>query len=581
MATQTQVPSQLKTAATTSVFCSQYSANMQSASQDNSYPLSVQLSTTSPTTCTFDVEYGDYISGISLVCMLPAIVNVTTGKVNEVGLLDLNNNYRAIVPSAANAVINTALDHTATGRVVREGVAGNQIGVIAADHVSSLASERNTGSDFAAYFCDYAGARLIQCVQLLVNGKVRQSFTGSWLFVFNELYRTAAGKTAAAIGAADPSSVTDGKVSTAKKVEALNGSQLEIELPFFFSQSGDGCVGGGGGPFPRFQFSRSDAVQLRFSFNSLRSLVVNGAGLGDEVLTIVADRDATKMPVQTVTVADKVGHTSSVASYLTKLAVAPTRQDFSASDFSVSVRVREVYVDAATLKSQRNALYSAVVAQPHVSEGSTAGGVGSDIVLDTMKHAPLPTHSITAYGRLYEHTVTNNHFATKGAVDQLGGRQQPTLSRLAVQLGSTTLASSHSTTHLTKRAAATYANSVPAPHYELYHFPFALTNPFPTTKRLTSVPHGCVMLNAMKGTKVVATPNVAAFKDHSSSGSGAAGINYSSGRGSAVGNSMTVVCHTLMMNTVTITPDASGKTEPAVTLGVENLSQLAQGLLSN
>ena len=102
LAAQTQVPAVLQTPSTQSVFCNQYSARVLSAVQDNYYPLDVPLSMTSSTSQTFDVQYGDYIQGVSLVCSLPAIVNVTTQKVTATGLASGGTNYRGIFPSSSN-----------------------------------------------------------------------------------------------------------------------------------------------------------------------------------------------------------------------------------------------------------------------------------------------------------------------------------------------------------------------------------------------------------------------------------------------------------------------------------------------
>ena len=581
IAAQTQVPAVLRTPATQSVFCNQYSARVLSALQDNYYPLGAPLSTTSSTSQTFDVQYGDYIQGVSLVCSLPAIVNVTTQKVTATGAAG-GTTYRAIVPSASNMTTNTTLEAC----VVREGVAGTTIGVVANDpNVTSLANERNLLGDFAAHYCDYTGARLIQSVQLLVNGKCVQSFTGSWLFAYNELFRTEEGKAAAAIGAADPSTVSDGKISTAKKVDSLRRSELEIELPFFFSQGGDGCgegggcggVGGGGGPFPRFQFSRHDAVQIRFTFNSLGSLVVNGAGIGNELLTIVADRSSVPIPVYTVTVPDNAGSLSAVTSYLTKLTSAPASTDFNALDFTFGVRVREMYVDATTLKTQGSAVYRAIVAQPYYSEASsTVGAAATDVVLDTMKHASMPALCFVVYARLLEHTLQNNWYFTSGPPDPATGRTQSSISQLTVHLGSTTLVANPTQNYRTKRAAAMYANSVPK-HYDISYCPIANKNPFCAHEKLTSVPQGCVMLNSMKGTKVVVRLNAATCRD----GTNLGGADYSSGRGSIKGNSVTVCCHTLMFNTFTSTPDPTNKADPGVQLGVGDAPQLTRLITSN
>ena len=567
LATQARIPTVLTTPATPSVFCSQYASSVASASQDSYYPLDAQLSVNAPATCTFDVQYGDYISKVTLVVTLPAVVNVSVGKIDGSGNPDASGFYRAIVPSTNDTCV---INGTGNEWVVRE-LDGNDIGVDPnVTHVAALAADRNANYDWAAYFCDYTGASLLKSAELLVNGKVRQTLTGTWLFVFNELYQTQARKSAAAVGAADPN------VSTAlsrpkdhirsKKVEALSGSELEIELPFFFSQS----IGGGCSPFPRFQFSRSDALQLRLCFNSLRSIVVNSCGLGGEATTIVADRTSTtKIGMQTVTVPDKPGETSSVLSYLRGLVGPPSRQDFRASDFVVGVRVRELYADAATLRKQKLATYRAVLPQPHTSTAST-DAAGSDVVLDTMKFVTAPVHSIYVVPCMRENTLTNRPFTTTGPTDQLTGLPRSCIHKLAVFLGSKSYVDDASKNLFTKRAAADYANNVST--HSIYQYNFSHQNPFSPTTPLQTIPAGCVVMSAISGSKVVVTPNAAAFRNHSLSG----GSNYSAQRGAAVGNSIDFTCITLHMNMITITPDPKDRTEPAVSLGVDTSTHLSE-----
>jgi hypothetical protein len=597
LVTQDQVPAKLATLPTSSVFSHKYSSSVRSASLDSYYALNTQPAVSAEATCTFDVQYGDYISGISLVCTLPAIVNVTTATVDEDGNPGgADPNYRAIVPKAADMHVNGWL---ATTHLIREHD-NHDIGVLSHDtSVHKLADDLNTAHDHAAHFCDYVGARLLKSVDLLVNGKKTQCFTGSWLFVFNELYRTSAGKSAAGLGAADPtvtsalSRLSD--KNRAKKVESLRGSELEIELPFFFSQASEsqGGSGGGGSPFPRFQFSRHDALQVRFHFHSLKSLVANSAGLGGEVLSIVADRGGTKIPVQTVTVADKPGESSSVASYLQALSSAPKRDDFRASDFVLGVRVRETYVDPVTLSSQRVAPYRAAVAQPHTCEAA-AVKAGTDVTLDAMKYVNLPVHSIYVVPRMLENTVMNRWFSTEGPVDALTGCSQPCISKLAIHLGSTVYNhdTSSSVTIHAKQNAAKFATSV-ATHHAIFQHNFSQTNPFalhsssPSSSSSSSsvaqgnapscVPNGCVMLSAVKGSRVVVTPNLAAFRNHSAAG----GSNYSVGRGSATGNEIAFVCHTLHFNTISIVPDRTNRTEPVVQLGVEDTNRLPETITAN
>jgi hypothetical protein len=599
LVTQGQVPATLATLPTSSVFSHKYSSSVRSASLDSYYALNTQPAVSAEATCTFDVQYGDYISNISLVCTLPAIVNVTTAKVDIDGNPGgADPNYRAIVPQAADMHANGWL---ATTHLIRQHD-NHDIGVISqGTQADNLAADLNTAHDHAAHFCDYVGARLLKSVDLLVNGKKTQCFTGSWLFVFNELYRTSAGKSAAGLGAADPtvtsavSRLSD--KNRAKKVESLRGSELEIELPFFFSQASEsqGGSGGGGSPFPRFQFSRHDALQVRFHFHSLKSLVANSAGLGGEVLSIVADRSsAVTIPVQTVTVADKPGESSSVASYLQALSSAPKRDDFRASDFVLGVRVRETYVDPVTLSSQRVAPYRAAVAQPHTCE-ATAVKAGTDVTLDAMKYVNLPVHSIYVVPRMLENTVMNRWFSTEGPVDALTGCPQPCISKLAIHLGSTVYNhdTSSSVTIHAKQNAAKFATSV-ATHHAIFQHNFSQTNPFALHSASSSssssssssqsqgnapscVPNGCVMLSAVKGSRVVVTPNLAAFRNHSAAG----GSNYSVGRGSATGNEIAFVCHTLHFNTISIVPDRTNRTEPVVQLGVEDTNRLPETITAN
>lgn len=603
LVTQGQVPAKLATLPTSSVFSHKYSSSVRSASLDSYYALNTQPAVSADATCTFDVQYGDYISGISLVCTLPAIVNVTTVRVDEDGNPSGGStpyNFRAIVPQEADVRTNTTV-----GAYVVRTDDSSDIGVVSVGtSADNLATDLNAANDHAAHFCDYVGARLLKSVDLLVNGKKTQCFTGSWLFVFNELYRTSAGKSAAGLGAADPtvtsalSRLSD--KNRAKKVEALRGSELEIELPFFFSQASEsqGGSGGGGSPFPRFQFSRHDALQVRFHFHSLKSLVVNSAGLGGEVLSIVADRAQTQIPVQTVTVADKPGESSSVASYLLALSSAPKRDDFRASDFVLGVRVRETYVDPVTLSSQRVAPYRAAVAQPHTCEAA-AVKAGTDVTLDAMKYVNLPVHSIYVVPRMLENTVMNRWFSTEGPVDALTGCSQPCISKLAIHLGSTVYNhdTSSSVTIHAKQNAAKFATSV-ATHHAIFQHNFSQTNPFalhsassssssssssPSSSSVAQVnapscvPNGCVMLSAVKGSRVVVTPNLAAFRNHSAAG----GSNYSVGRGSATGNEIAFVCHTLHFNTISIVPDRTNRTEPVVQLGVEDTNRLPETITAN
>jgi hypothetical protein len=158
LVTQGQVPATLATLPTSSVFSHKYSSSVRSASLDSYYALNTQPAVSAEATCTFDVQYGDYISNISLVCTLPAIVNVTTAKVDIDGNPGgADPNYRAIVPQAADMHANGWL---ATTHLIRQHD-NHDIGVISqGTQADNLAADLNTAHDHAAHFCDYVGARL-------------------------------------------------------------------------------------------------------------------------------------------------------------------------------------------------------------------------------------------------------------------------------------------------------------------------------------------------------------------------------------------------------------------------------------
>ena len=570
LAAQNLTPAALLQPATANAFTHKTSSSARFATLNSYYPLDVQLSVSSTSTCTFDLQYGDYISAVSLVCVLPSVINVTTAKVNAAGgRTGGTQNFRGVVPSTSVTQTNIAM----MNYVMREDTA-TEIGAIAseADAVSSLVNERNTTNNFAAHFCDYTGAQLIKSVELLVNGLVRQCFGGAWLFLFNELYRTQAGKAAAAIGSAEAISQLGAPLQSdtnrVKKLQALSGSEMEIDLPFFFTQATCGSGGGTGGPFPLCQFARQDAVKIRFTFNSLRSLVVNSAGLGGEAITLAADCNSSPcVQLQTVTVANNTpGQSSSVASYLMRLSSPPTAQDFRVSDFTFGIRITEVYVSPETLAAQRFSPYFTATAHPVVCERSVSNA--SEITFDEISAVKLPAYAVYAYGSLGENRATNQNFATAGAVDALTGKPQRLLTSVSVKYGSNTLNKDASTTLTNLRNAANFSNSVSSKN--ISQISLSPTNLFPVSPTGNSLsgansaaPSGGVVLSAVNGT-VVAKVNQTAFANATAVG----GNNYSAGRSQAAGNSVLVTCVVLFFSTLSIQPDNTGSADPTVRGGI-------------
>jgi hypothetical protein len=568
--TQKLQPASLTAPASGSVFCSRYSPHVLSASQDSYYQLHMQLSTSATSTTTFDITAGDYVSAVSVVCGMPAVVNVPVSTVNSTGADTAAGGggdpgkFRGLVPAAdsTTAGIGDDMDFIHAG-VVREN-AGNLGYDLTEAATKDLARSRNMSMDFAAYFCDYFGARLVHCVEVLLNGDVVQAMSGTWLFIFNELYRDAGKKAHASLGHAEQYN-TNGlnrreDIRKAKKVSALSGTDLEIELPVFFESTACGA-------FPRFLFGKSDALQLRLTFNALDSGIANSSGLGDSALTMGAGAAGT-IGFQTVTVPNHATSTSAVADYLIAKTTAPTPAEFRADCFTIGLRIRETYVDSATLKLQSQQQYRVVVPHARTYLGS-AENAHSRVVLDAMASTPLPVHSHYVFGRLLENTLTKNWFDTAGPMDQLTGVPQSSIAKMEVLLGNNVAGESSSKNLFTRRMAAQYASAV-SHSQDIWQFNHSTTNPFPEGG-LAGIPRGCVDMSAMAGSGIHIMANPAAFRDHALS----SGNDYGGGRGKASGNAVDIVCTTLFMNTLTVTPKASDPGAPDVKQGVDLLSAMA------
>ena len=558
--TQQRLPAILTAPATAGVFCGQSAATAHAASQDTYYPLDVKLSLSGASSCSYNFTNGNFISAVSIVVKMPAIVNVSTIKVNASGEAAGGNKYRAIVMPEAH-MIDTLLP--VDDVLIRE-LASTSVNFSSNDIAQAkLASTRNDAADFAAHFCDYTGAQLLNRAEFVVKGKVTQCIHGHWLFIYNELFCGKGQRATTTLGAADPSMPIGGisrsaDISKAKKVSALSDAELEIELPLFFGSSE--CTA-----FPLHYFNKTgdtssdaDAVQLRLYFNSIQSIVVNSAGLGNEAMVLQVNTSATPAAVQTITVPSAKGVTSAVATHMLNRTAAPTKDDFSVSDFTVGLRVREIYVDIGTLTKSASATYRVVVPQPFVSQvhAHSANPVRDDAMVSNS----APVHSIYVTGCLLEHVVSNKLFNTDGPRDQLTGITQSNIGDLQVNLGGHLYASDTTATSRTRRTQMNTCTNVST--RDIHVVNFSSTNPFPPAG-LPAVPTGCATMSAMTGSGILITPNLSAYKDHTAS----QGTDYSKQRGRSGGNSITLTTVTLFMNTVSVQADAHGV--PTVEFGVE------------
>lgn len=550
---QTKRPASLIEASTTGVFCSQFDPQRLSSSKESYYPLAVQLSLSHTSEVTISLEHGDFVSRVSITAILPALVNVSVVPVSDAGVSG-GSDYRAIVakrshrPGANDISTYLAkeddLSTPSNAGFTEQGDSG----------YTGLISDLNADDNFAAHYCDYTGAQLINVVEVLLNGKIVQRVPGQWLFLFNELYRKEPQRTG--IGKVSDTAA-DGldyvhEVKKNKKNQTLSDTHLEIDIPLFFQTTR--CAA-----FPRFLFLNKDAVQLRIRFNPLRSVIVNSGGIGN-ALNVKAGGQST----QTVTVRDNPDQTSSVYSHLMRN-VAPTSSDFKVNDFTVALRVHETYVNPATLNAERNRMYRTVVPQFEIHTATTS--TPSAVSLQNMSSNPRPLHSTCLYGTLLENVVTNNPFHTGASLDQLTGRYHSPAEKVMHTLGNHQYEEEPNKTLQCERTPRYTCKHVPR-LYKIHVTSFSPEDPFPEGG-LKAIPRGCVDMSANSSSGVEVTPCRTAFKDNS----GAGGTNYSSGRGAANGNSILFTCGCLHMDMLTVQPSTATPGYPAVTMAVDESAQ--------
>jgi hypothetical protein len=550
VASQTARPAQLTSSASLSPFCSRTSGTSTGVSSVHSvYSVSTPLSLTSSTSYTLDLDAGDYISGISVVCKLPAIVNMPAVPTSAAGA-SAGSVYRAIVVDSAHTPNHTCTA-TAEAVLIRESAA-SAVAWTSAGETSGLVTDLNAADDFAAYYCDYSGAKLLSLVEFIVRGKTIQSFSGEWIYLYNEFY----GPTnTSSLGHASKSNSTGinnpADVAKSLKVSALSSTTLHIALPLFFHT--DGCQ-----PFPRCKYSAGE-VKVRFTFAPVNQLIVNGSGLGDTMSLTAA---STAASVQTITIDDKPNATSSTLTTLLNNSSAPVKADFDMDNFQVSVVVTETFVDTVSLAAVEAATYTAIVAQPNTETATTRDT--SAVHFESIGSTSAPLAAVYVRGHLKEDDHRNKHYAVSGIHNQLDGNTINCVSKVDLKLGNYVYSSSSimGMTNYTDYTPSTLANHTSS-YKTVAMISLATENCFPPTGT-TTIPNGCANANAQSGSKVTVKASPLLTRDHSAED----GTDYTSGRGHTSGNSTIVSCTALHFDTVTLS--ASG----AVTMGTDSSSTL-------
>lgn len=509
-----------------------------------------QLKLDEETTFSRPIEAGDFLGPMFLVIRAPALVNATQAVTTADGTAG-SGNYRGVVPADADRPGELTNGSGPEDYMLKE----NEFTTAGWSFSSgtTFATEQVAADDFAAYYTDYAPARLIKHARILLNGSMELfKVTCDWIVLVNELYRSSSYKYHETLNhvhpvfSGDAQKADDDEIKRELKVRALAPQTWVVELPFSFGMDVTKA-------FPRTLLRKSwedeqgnpitaeNTLSLEVACYPLNTIVCNGSNIGTSS-TLTAASGA--VAVNTVTLnEDRGSNTSTFAKNMNGTLLSK----FDTDRFKISVITTEIYVDADTLSTFHDSdKHSMLITQlkqlPTVSSKKTG-----PLKIDTSSLSS-PVLSLYWFTQLNRDTFRNMWYRMRGLIDQVTGRPVKTLKECEIGVGNQVYA--HSSSALfDKIMPSKHASQIPR-YKDIYMYSFATESPFSASSQ-QAVPPGSLNFAALKGSAyndsyIQVWPDAAVFEDNSATD----GINAKTGYGPAP--SVTVNAMAVVINKLTV-----------------------------
>ena len=417
--------------------------------------LQVNLSATSTctTTYTFDPDV-DFVGRLHLVVHTPVLVNQCNQPVTETGSIPSSSTtsqaHRFVIPADADrpgSFAGPVLD----GFVVKEGVPDCTLHVDFGRDGRRFSEagpplDQNAAGDFAAYYTEYAAARLVASARLVADGKEISALTCDALAALNEVFRTChspsaragsctgAASAGAGVGRAHAHMGEDASVCADLKVRSLQAQTWVVPLPFFPR----------GEAFPNALLRRRSrrtrgaadiktSLQLQLTFHPLYQLVCNASRTLPANSHITAGRG--EVPVRTVTFPPaQSGDTSAFAHYA--VAHGGRRAEFDPAHFRVELVVQEFLVDPDSLRdlyAEPRQLVSCTRVRP--LDPVTVADHEDRTALVDLHDVRGGLEALFWFPRLQMDAYRHMWYRARGMVDQVTGRASGALTSHAVTVG--------------------------------------------------------------------------------------------------------------------------------------------------
>jgi hypothetical protein len=353
-------------------------------------PVTLSTDTTSTVTYAFEPDV-DFVGAVYLLVHAPVLVNQcaapTTSCGSALGTATLKGIRRCIVPADADrpgSFAGLQLDEA----VVKEGVpgcalhadfgdAGAQFGSVHQPAKSSPL-DQNATQDFAAYFTEYAAARIVRSARLVASGVEVSALTCDVLAAAHELFHTKdAASARGAAGAWNDKTFAhlgqDADMKAALKVHSLGVQTWRVPLPFF--PKGEAFPNALLRHYPVTNENSSNhaknanapatSLRLELTFSPLYELVCNGSDTLPSNARLTAAHG--QVAVRTVTFPAHATDTSAFASGALALRADQAEQaeqaepaeeaeeaeeaDFEAEHFRVVLEVHEYFLDPDSVRA--------------------------------------------------------------------------------------------------------------------------------------------------------------------------------------------------------------------------------------
>ena len=507
------------------------------------------------------IECGDFLGAMFVIIQAPAMVNMTQQKTSATGSIGATLNYRALVPSDADRPGETLNGSNVANYMLKENAA-DQVGITYSNG-SSFATEQNITNDFAAYYPDYAPARLIKLARLIVNSSlVLYEATSDLIVLANELLCSTSSKYYQDLNHVEPSFSASARSDEAEivrelKVRSLAPQTWIVKLPFSFAFSIQQAFpltllkAAHAATLESQEALATNVLTLEVTFNPLNSIICNGSNVGTSS-TLTAANGA--VSINTVTLnTDRNTNTSAFAANVNGNSLTTFRPE----RFKTSLVLTEMYVDAATLfafQSRRNASTSGTsgtsgtglqmfVTQLKALPSATAASSSVPLNID-LTSLDCPVTSLYWFYRLSRDEFRNIWYRMRGMNDQVTGRCVKGLTACELVIGDRTY-TGKSSVLFDRIMPVEHAQQLPK-YKDIYMYNFSV-EPASAAWSAAAIPVGALNFNHVRGMSCFLQVWVdpAMFEDNTTTG----GINAKSG----YGGSPTVTVHAMAVATQVLT----------------------------